>query len=217
MPDHPPSRAETALVILDMQNDIVHTDSPLAGAPAFSALFETLRSTRVVEKCRALLDEARATGVTVVHVVVDFTVGTQFQFPRRGHFFASIGGQDTQLLKPGTWGGAIHELLAPREGEIVVGKSIFSAFASNDLHDQLRARGVRELVLAGVATDIVVECTSWAASDLGYDVQIAADCCCSHTVDAHQSALGRIAARADIVSSADVVGQWAGRTQQRRT
>lgn len=211
MPAEIPSRAATALVILDMQNDIVHADSPLASAPAFSALFETLRSTRVVEKCRSLLDQARAAGVTVVHVIVDFTVGTQFQFPRRGHFFASIGGQDTQLLKPGTWGGAIHELLTPGEGEIVVRKSIFSAFASNDLHDQLRARGVRELVLIGVATDIVVECTSWAASDLGYDVQIAADCCCSHTLDAHQAALGRIAARADVVSSEDIVGQWTGR------
>lgn len=202
-------REATALVILDMQNDIVHADSPLAGAPAFAALFETIRATRVVENCRSLLDAARTAGVAVAHVVVDFTVGMQFQFPRRGHFFASIGGQDTQLLKPGTWGGAIHELLVPHAGEIQVGKSIFSGFASNDLHTQLRARGVRELVLAGVATDIVVECTSWAASDLGYDVRIAADCCCSHTPDAHQAALERIAARADIVSSADVIAEWA--------
>lgn len=201
-------RAETALLILDMQNDIVHADSPLASAPAFAALFESLRSTRVVEQCRALLDAARRAGVAVAHVVVDFTVGTQFQFPRRGHFFASIGGQDTQLLKPGTWGGAIHEQLAPQAGEIVVGKSIFSAFASNDLHAQLRARGVRELVLAGVATDIVVECTSWAASDLGYDVRIAADCCCSHTAQSHEAALARMAARADIVSSADIRAGW---------
>lgn len=204
----PASRAEAALLILDMQNDIVHADSPLAGAPAFAPLFEQLRDTRVVERCRALLDAARGAGVCVAHVVVDFTVGTQFQFPRRGHFFASIGGQDTQLLKPGTWGGAIHELLAPQAGEIVVGKSIFSGFASNDLHARLREHGVRELVLAGVATDIVVECTSWAASDLGYDVRIAADCCCSHTAQAHQAALARMSARADIVSSADLRAAW---------
>lgn len=195
----------TALLILDMQNDIVSAASPLANVPSFAPLFANIKSSRVVENCRALLDAARKTRLTVAHIVVDFTVGRQFQFPQRGHFFESIGGGNSQLLQAGTWGGEIHELLQPQAGEIRVAKSIFSGFASNDLHDQLRAHDIKQLILTGVATDIVVECTSWAAADLGYNLLIAADCCCSHTPESHTAALQRISARADIVSSAEII------------
>jgi nicotinamidase-related amidase len=189
---------KTALVILDMQNDIVSERSEIARRLGFA---EMVTRSGVVGNIRRLLDAFRAARLPVVHVVVDFTVSRQFQMPHRGQVFQAIASAGPMLAK-GTWGGEIHEDLTPAAGEPVVPKAMFSAFGGTDLHQILRQRDVSQLILVGVATEFVVDATSWSASDLGYDVIIPRDGCSSANPEAHENALQRMAARADIVDVA---------------
>ncbi|MBF6569712.1 MAG: cysteine hydrolase [Candidatus Binataceae bacterium] len=194
-------KTKTALLIMDMQNDIVHEKSAMAQHMGFA---QTVRDSGVVKNIRRLLDASRAANISVVHIVVDFSVGKQFQMPDRGQFFKAITG-GAPMLQKGTWGAQIHDDLAPAAGEQVIGKSMFSAFASSNLHEVLRARNVTQLILTGVATEFVVDSTSWNASDLGYNVIIPRDGCCGQTLKEHEDAIRRMAARADISSTDELI------------
>ncbi|GAB2828444.1 hypothetical protein GCM10022221_28590 [Actinocorallia aurea] len=79
----------------------------------------------------------------------------------------------------------IHPELAPQEGEAVLGKSSFSAFATTDLHERLRAAGVGRVVIAGVATSGTVLSTARWAHDIGYEVAVCPDACADPDAQAH--------------------------------
>jgi len=69
----------------------------------------------------------------------------------------------------------VHPLVAPANGEPVLGKTSFSAFATTDLDERLRGLGVGHLIVAGVATSgTVLSTTRWAV-DIGYRVTVCAD------------------------------------------
>ncbi|MGW1713110.1 isochorismatase family cysteine hydrolase [Streptomyces sp. NPDC002156] len=71
----------------------------------------------------------------------------------------------------------IHPLLTPAEGDTVLTKTSFSAFASTDLRDRLEAAGIGRIVVAGVATSgTVLSTTRWAV-DTGLKVTVVADAC----------------------------------------
>ena len=73
--------------------------------------------------------------------------------------------------------------------EAVVTKRGVSAFTASDLDQILRTGHIGTLLLAGVATNFVVEGTARQASDLGYDTIIVGDCCASVSQEAHDASL----------------------------
>ena len=79
------------------------------------------------------------------------------------------------LIKEGSPSGEIHPDVAPEEGEHVVRKNTYSAFHGTDLDQRLRGLGVRDLVVAGVMTNICCETTTRAAFCRGYRVKFVAD------------------------------------------
>lgn len=89
--------------------------------------------------------------------------------------------------------------------EAVVVKRTTGAFQETALHEELRRRGVRTLVLAGIATNMGVESTARAASDLGYDLVFAHDAMAGLTAAEHDASVrldfprfGTVAAVADV-------------------
>ncbi|CAH2601332.1 Isochorismatase [Rhodovastum atsumiense] len=108
-----------------------------------------------VERLGALLAAARAAGSPVIHVVHRGRAGGLFD-----------------LAGPG---GAILAELRPVPGEAVIEKDLPSAFAGTSLHEQLRAAGRPDLLLAGFMTHMCVSTTARAALDLGHRVTLAAD------------------------------------------
>jgi nicotinamidase-related amidase len=78
---------------------------------------------------------------------------------------------------PGSSGDDIHPLLAPVEGEPILGKRTIGAFATTRLDDLLRAAEIRQIVVAGVATSGTVLSTTRWAFDVGYRVIVCADAC----------------------------------------
>jgi nicotinamidase-related amidase len=194
-------KSTTALLVMDMQNAIVHENSPLAQQMGFG---QSVKDSGVMAHIKALLDASREARMPVFYIVVDFSVGQQFQKPARGHFFEAIAHAD-EIFRKGSWGFEIHEALQPLPGEPVIAKCFVSAFASSKLHDRLRQQGITDLILTGVATDFVVDSTCWWAVDLGYSVMVVSNGCCTTSQDEHEAALKKMAARADIVSSREIL------------
>ncbi|KAJ1453957.1 Isochorismatase-like protein [Pelagophyceae sp. CCMP2097] len=74
-------------------------------------------------------------------------------------------------------------------GEIVVDKWTFGAFASTQLEAELRARGVRRILLCGVLTNVCVFSTAIQAVDRFFRVCLVEDACASFERDWHEAAL----------------------------
>src|SRR5262249_24235689 len=76
---------------------------------------------------------------------------------------------------PGTRGADVIDTIAPLRGEIVLDKAGYSAFEGTDLDLQLRARGIKTVIMAGVITYACVLATAFSAFDRDFDVVLATD------------------------------------------
>lgn len=181
----------TAVVAVHYQNDVVHPDGRI-GAGA--------RDVGLVGAAARLLDGARTRGWPVVSVRIvlppDGGIRNSPQFRA-----AAEGG----AVRDGTWGAAFHDALGPRDGEPVVTHSRINAFHDSDLERILRELGVRRLVVAGVATHSSVEHTARHASDLGYEVVVAADACAAGDPALHDAGLLVLVPHVERVTSVDEI------------
>jgi nicotinamidase-related amidase len=78
-------------------------------------------------------------------------------------------------LEKGTPGWQIHPAIAPQTGEVVVPKCMPDAFYETNLRQELVARGVKNLVITGIQTELCVDATCRQACSLSYDVTLVAD------------------------------------------
>lgn len=197
-------KAKTALLVMDLQNHIIHKDSPLAQHAGFAEMVEKTGLLKIIRK---VMDAARASNMLVVTVRMDFSAGSFPRYPERGDFCRAIKGEHDggEVLRPGGWGYEISELVAPKDGEPVVGKMHMSAFAGSTLNQLLQQKGITEIALTGVATSFVVTATTWVAINYGYGCIIIEDCCTSGNEEMHRSALNAIAPVTDICSSDDFI------------
>ena len=196
---------KTALLSMDFQNDISHPEAGFAQQVGFAS---AIANSGVIPNTARLLTAARAAEMPVIHIVVDPTVAKQFQAPTRGQFLQMLGDPNADpILVPGSWGAAIHDEVAPINGEPVIGKWTFSAFASSTLHQTLQDLGVTDVMLTGVVTEFVIDSTAWDAVDLGYNVIVVDDCCCSADESDHRYYMGKIANRGDVVLLEEVLAE----------
>lgn len=89
---------------------------------------------------------------------------------------------DAAFFLPGDRGTDIHDLTAHFEGEPLVQKHYPNAFRETNLLDLLRGWGVERLVLCGMMTHMCVDATARAATDLGFQVILAADACATRAL-----------------------------------
>lgn len=193
-------RAQTALLIMDVQNDITHPDAPLARQMGFA---QEIQRTGLLDKLARLLGGCREAGVRVVHVLIDLEGGTQRHWPHRGPFFQLVKGGP--VCARNTWGGAPADAVAPLAGEDVVYKCIFSAFISSGLDELLQRHGITDLLLCGVSTDAVVTSTAWDANDRGYSNILVSDGCICGTAEKHAQTVRDMAGRCDVATVDEVI------------
>ncbi|MFD5077646.1 hydrolase [Streptomyces sp. NPDC058371] len=163
----------TAVVVIDLQNGIV-------GAPTAPHT-----GPEVVARTVGLADAFRAHGLPVVLVRVTFAPDGADVVPGRTEA-QSPGGS-----RPEGWDRIVDELAGHPE-DIVVTKRNWGAFHGTDLDVQLRRRGVTQIVLTGVATNIGVESTARAAHEHGYHVTLATDAMSDLDPEAHGNSVERI-------------------------
>lgn len=89
--------------------------------------------------------------------------------------------------------GEIANLMAPDEQDLTVLKPRHSAFHSTPLHHLLQQLNAKELVLAGLSTDMCVHLTAMDAYMLGYKVWVPSDCTAAETEDSKAAALRQMA------------------------
>lgn len=106
---------------------------------------------------------------------------------------------------------AVHDRVAPQDGDIVVRKVRVGAFSTTDLDAQLRERGIDTLILAGISTSGVVLSTVRDASDRDYRVVVLADATADPEPDVHAFLTERIFPRqADVVTVAELEALLSG-------
>ena len=98
--------------------------------------------------------------------------------------------------------------LPPQPGDIHIVKRQWGAFHGTELDLQLRRRGIRTIVLAGIATSIGVESTARVAWELGYDIVFAEDATSGADAAMHANSfekvfprLGRVRRTADVLAA----------------
>lgn len=176
----------TALVLIDLQNGILSMPvSPHAGKD-------------VLARGMTLAEAARAANVPVVLVHVGFSPDFSDAPPHRVD--APLAGtgklpEDWSDLAPGL----------QKDRDLVVLKHQWGAFTGTDLDVQLRRRGIRTIVLAGIATNFGVESTLRHAWELNYDVVVPEDACTSLNPELHEMAFRHIFPRLCRITTTDRV------------
>jgi nicotinamidase-related amidase len=89
----------------------------------------------------------------------------------------------------GTEGVKVIDDLEPGAGDLFIEKRMLSAFFGTDLDFTLRQKGIKTLIVTGVATWACVLKTVFDAAELGYEVIVPADCCASPAPEGHEAAL----------------------------
>ena len=138
----------TALLVIDIQRDYFDGGAmQLPGAEAAGA-----QAARVLRSCR---DGNRF----VVHLQ---------------HIWDA---PEATFMIPGTSGVEIHPDVVPVDGEPLLTKELPNGFIGTELETVLRARGVAELTIVGMMSNMCVDATARAASDLGFEVTVVHDAC----------------------------------------
>jgi nicotinamidase-related amidase len=188
------SPAHTALLVIDMQRDFL---DPCGYASHVGLDIDALR--RPIPAIHKLLTCARRLGMLVVHTREghrpDLSDCPPAKLDRSRAAGAEIGSQGPlgRLLVRGEFGHDFIDELHPLPGEPVVDKPGYGAFHQTDLAQILHARGIRDLILGGVTTEVCVHSTLREAVDRGYRCVLAGDACGSAYPHLHSAALQMVA------------------------
>ena len=108
----------------------------------------------------------------------------------------------------GSWGHDFYGVTAA-DGEPIIEKSCYSAFVGTDVEKQLRQRGIRTLVFAGVQTNVCVESSLRDAVCRGFHAVLASDCVASHTLPLHEATLNNVRFLfGDVLDRAAIMAAW---------
>ncbi|MFF4406721.1 cysteine hydrolase family protein [Streptomyces sp. NPDC001262] len=158
-----------ALLVMDVQEDIV--DIVDDGGSGY------------LPRLRRAIDGARAAGIPVIYVVIALRAGRPDVGACNRVLTSAV---QSGLFTEGAPGTGIHPDVAPEQGEIVVTKRRGSAFLGSDLDVVLRARGINNLVLAGISTSGVVLHTVCQANDMDFGLTVLADACLDTDPEVHR-------------------------------
>jgi ureidoacrylate peracid hydrolase len=154
---------ETAVIVVDMQNAYASRGGylDLAG-------FDIGGAAAVIEESAKVIETARGAGVTVIY----FQNGWDAAYvdaggPGSPNFHKSNALKtmrarpelEGKLLARGGWDYELVDALAPKPGDVLLAKTRYSGFFNSQLDSALRARGIRNLVFIGIATNVCVEST----------------------------------------------------------
>lgn len=179
------STRNTALLVMDMQVGILKN---------FSA------APQLLNNVSRAIDTAREKGVQVIYVVVGFRPGfpeissNNKGFSTSRERFAAMNMDDFMR---------VHADISPENEEPTITKRRVSAFTGSDLGVVLRAQGIEELILTGIATSGVVLSTTREAADKDYRLTILSDCCGDQDEEVHRVLVTKIFPRQASVLTLD--------------
>jgi biuret amidohydrolase len=187
-----------ALLIIDMQRDFLEPDG-------FGEMLgnDVSQLRRTIVPNQVLLAAWRAAGLTVIHTREGHRPDLSDLPPAkklRGHGAKTIGdvGPMGRILIRGEAGHDIIPELYPLPIEPVIDKPGKGAFFATDLHAILQNRGITQLIVTGVTTEVCVNTTVREANDRGYECLVPADCVGSYFPEFQEMGLKMIKAQGGI-------------------
>lgn len=160
---------DTALIVVDVQNDLADENGNFCKEGNDVSYIQ-----KMVSNLQNVVEKAREKGFHIIFI--------KSHYPRR--YWIS----ETPLCQEGTWGAEFYKL-TPKESDIILIKHTNDGFFDTKLDSILKEKGIKNLLFAGITTNVCVDTTARGGVARGYKVTILEDCVASEDQELHRTCL----------------------------